>query len=277
MPELPEVEVICKGIIPHVQHARITAIHHSGRPLRTAIPIQEMRANLLNIPVVKIWRRAKYIVFSFANDTSLIFHMGMSGRLIVCPPATPPAKHDHLLFTLDSHLQLRMNDTRRFGQVLFLNKEKSCDLEKTIFKNTGPEPFSEACNGEYLHRRARSSSQPVKTFLMNSQIIAGIGNIYANESLFAAGIHPAKPVSSLRLSQWEKLIKKIQAILLWAIDCGGSTINDYINASGKQGYFQANFKIYGKKDTPCVVCRTTIEKRKIAGRASYFCPKCQKI
>ncbi len=276
MPELPEVEVICKGIIPHVQQARITAIHYSDKPLRTTVPIQEMRGNLLNIPVVKIWRRAKYIVFSFANNMTLIFHLGMSGRLTICPPEHPPAKHDHLLFTLDSHLQLRMNDTRRFGQVLFLDREKSRDLEKTVFKNTGPEPFSAACNGEYLHHRARSSSQPVKTFLMNAHIIAGIGNIYANESLFAAGIHPATPVSSLRLTQWEKLMEKIQAILKWAIGCGGSTINDYINASGKQGYFQANFKIYGKEGTPCTVCSTLIEKRKIAGRASYFCPSCQK-
>ncbi len=277
MPELPEVEVICRGIIPHVRHARITDIRYSGKPLRTVVPIDAMRDTLLNVPIEKIWRRAKYIVFSFANDMTLIFHMGMSGKLTLCPPETPPAKHDHLFFTLDSHIQLRMNDTRRFGQVVFVDREKSGDLETTVFKNTGPEPFSEACSGSYLHRRARSSNQPVKTFLMNAHIIAGIGNIYANESLFAAGIHPATPVSNLSLYQWEELMKKIQAILHWAIDCGGSTINDYINASGEQGYFQANFKIYGKDGTPCTICRAIIEKMKIGGRASYFCPVCQKI
>ena len=149
-------------------------------------------------------------------------------------------------------------------------------MEDTFFSTTGPEPFSDACTAKYLRKRAGKSTQAIKTFIMNSSIIAGVGNIYANESLFSANIHPLTPAGKLTLKEWQHLIEQIREILNWAIKCGGSTISDFINASGQRGYFQANFRVYGKNGEPCKSCSTSLEKTVINGRASFFCPQCQR-
>jgi formamidopyrimidine-DNA glycosylase len=200
----------------------------------------------------------------------------MTGKLGVCPPELPEAKHDHLFFVLDDGKELRYHDTRRFGSMHVIpGKDREAE-EPLFFQTAGPEPFDANVTAAYLKKKARNSSQPIKTFIMNSRIIAGIGNIYANESLFAAGIHPRRPAGKLTLKQWQLLLDEIRAVLKEAIACGGSTISDFVNAGGERGYFQMNFKVYGRANQPCRLCEQALQKTVITGRASYFCAHCQK-
>lgn len=276
MPELPEVEVTRRGLTPFIQQKRITQIRYSGKKLRTAVPFGMIVQRLQGKKILKVERRAKYLLFISETGDTLIIHLGMTGKLGIFEPSAPLAVHDHLIFSLDSGMQMRFNDTRRFGSVTLLTNQQSQVMEETFFRTTGPEPFSPECSPEYLKKRAGKTSQAIKIFIMNSSIVAGVGNIYANESLYAAGIHPAAKASGLGLKRWQNLLTNIREILLWAIDCGGSTISDFLNASGQQGYFQANFKVYGRENQPCPACMELIKKETIGGRASYFCPSCQK-
>lgn len=276
MPELPEVEVICRGLLPHLRHRRIESLYYSGKNLRVEVPIGCMQSRLPGSTIVDVRRRAKYLLFPLDSEDLLIIHLGMTGNLSFHKKGSPTATHDHLLFLLDNGLELRFNDTRRFGSIHLLTSAETNDLENTFFGTTGPEPFSESCTSKYLRKRAKGSVQAVKTFIMNGSIIAGVGNIYASESLFSAGISPMKPAGKLSLKEWHLLLDHIRKILNWAIECGGSTISDFIDASGKQGYFQANFRVYGRDGLPCLVCSTVLEKKVITGRASFFCRQCQK-
>jgi len=276
MPELPEVEVIRQGLLPLVKGRKIAGFGSSGKRLRTEVPEECIGERLVGAVITGIERKAKYLLFTFDSGDLLTIHLGMTGRLTIFPAETPPARHDHLFFLLDNGRELRFNDTRRFGSVqCFKNAEKTQALRR-LFATTGPEPFSAQCTPAYLHARARNRSQAVKTFIMNSAILAGVGNIYANESLFAAGIHPATPAGTLTPKQWQLLLDKIRDILNWAIACGGSTISDFQNAGGQSGYFQINFRVYGRRQKPCVRCSTPLAREVIGGRASYFCPRCQK-
>jgi len=278
MPELPEVEVTCQGLIPHLVDREIIKIRYSGKKLRSPVELAHMHSALIGChnKISKVSRRAKYILISFINGETLIIHLGMTGQLGIFPKGGAEATHDHLIFALDSDHVMRFNDTRRFGSVILLSRQDSLCMEDTFFCNTGVEPFSPECSAEYLKDRANGSTQAIKTFIMNSSIIAGVGNIYANESLFAASIHPSTKAGRLSLKRWKLLVDKIREILTWAINCGGSTISDFLNASGQQGYFQANFKVYGRNGVPCSKCQTLLKKTSINGRASYFCPSCQR-
>ncbi len=275
MPELPEVEVIRQGIQPHLEGRRVISITSSGKSLRWPVPIAEMNASLTDETITKVTRRAKYLLLHFSSGSVLILHLGMTGNLGLFPQGSKSAPHDHLFLLLDDSMELRYNDVRRFGAVLLFTGKEAQDLDTTFFKNTGPEPLGKACTPHYLMNKGKGKTQPIKTFLMNAQIIAGVGNIYANESLFRAGIDPQKSVNKLHPTDWESLLHNIQTTLTWAIECGGSTIRDYINASGQKGYFQANFKVYGREGKPCSNCSTSIIKTKLGGRATFFCPNCQ--
>ncbi len=276
MPELPEVEVIRQGLLPHLMGRKIESIYYNGKNLRTAVPIELMQHCLCGATITRVDRRAKYILVGTDSGDLLIIHLGMTGNLGLFDKDSPAAKHDHLHWLLDNNLELRFNDTRRFGSIHLLKAVETKNMENTFFHTTGPEPFSSSCNTKYLKKRARGSIQAVKTFIMNGSIIAGVGNIYANESLFKAGIHPLTQAGKLTHGEWSLLITQIRTILKWAIDCGGSTISDFINASGQRGYFQANFRVYDRAGQPCKTCSAILEKMKINGRASYFCPHCQK-
>jgi formamidopyrimidine-DNA glycosylase len=276
MPELPEVEVICQGLRPHLTGRVITGVIGSGKPLRHLAPLDAMREMLFNRRIREVARRAKYVLVEFEDGTMLVIHLGMTGNLGIFPTAAPIKTHDHVCWQLDNGLELRLNDSRRFGGVWLLTPEQSANRESGFFANTGPEPFSAQCTPAYFMTLARKKQQPVKTFLMDSKVVAGIGNIYANEALMAAGIHPARPVCALNKRDWQQLIPLIRTILTQAIGCGGSTISDFVNASGESGYFQMNFQVYGRKDQPCHQCGSSIEKIQISGRASFFCPRCQK-
>jgi formamidopyrimidine-DNA glycosylase len=276
MPELPEVEVIRRGLFAHLQGRKIESIGYNGKKLRTAVPIELMRDRLYGATITEVGRRAKYLLFPTDRLDLLIIHLGMTGNLGLFRQGSPAATHDHLSLRLNNGMELRYNDTRRFGSVHLLTEKETEAIEDTFFSTTGPEPFSDSCSAKYLKKRAAGSTQAVKTFIMNSSIVAGVGNVYANESLFSANIHPLTPAGKLTLKEWQHLIDQIRKILTWAIKCGGSTISDFINASGKRGYFQANFRVYGKNGEPCKSCSASLEKTVINGRASFFCPRCQR-
>lgn len=276
MPELPEVEVIRRGLLPLLKGRRIIDIRHSGKNLRIPVPLTLLRKTLTRAIITDIRRRAKYLLFPTNRDDLLIIHLGMTGKLGVCPPELPEAKHDHLFFLLDDGKELRYHDTRRFGSIQIIPRENRQTEEALFFQTTGPEPFSYAVTAAYFKKKAKGRSQPIKTFIMDNRIIAGVGNIYANESLFAADIHPRRPAGKLTMKQWQRLLEEIRAVLEQAIACGGSTISDFVNAGGERGYFQINFKVYGRAGKPCPNCDHPLEKTVITGRASYFCPRCQK-
>ncbi len=276
MPELPEIEVIRRGLQLHLPDRRIEAVFYNGKKLRHPVPLEPMQKLLIGGKISKVCRRAKFLLVHIDNDAVLVIHLGMTGRLGLFPEGSALAPHDHLRWRLDGGLELRLHDARRFGSVRLLTAGEAMDIETTLFKSIGPEPFSDACSPAYLFAQAEKRKQPIKTFLMDMKIVAGIGNIYANECLFNTGINPARPAGGLSLHDWQRLLPELRAILQHAIDCGGSTISDYLNAGGKPGYFQIHFKVYGKKGEPCQECGTPIGMVRLGGRASYFCPACQK-
>ena len=276
MPELPEVEVICRGIRSFLIGRTVTAIQCSGKKLRHPVPMEAMQRVMVNQKITSVERRAKFLQLGLEKGEMLVIHLGMTGNLGIFPPTSPRAKHDHVLWLLDNGTELRYNDSRRFGSIQLLESDEVANREETIFKTTGPEPFSNDFTAEYLQNLAKGKSLAVKLFIMTNQTVAGIGNIYANESLFSAGIRPARKAQEISQKKWQRLVIEIRKVLAHAIECGGSSISDFLNASQEKGYFQINFKVYGREGMPCTRCSTKIEKQKLGGRASYFCPKCQK-
>ena len=276
MPELPEVEVICRGVRPHIEGCKILQFRASGKSLRTPFDEKSLKKQLTGRTVFLVKRRAKFLEFHLDDGSIMLLHLGMTGNLGFFPPEYQPAKHDHLFWLLDNELELRFNDTRRFGSIQYLSPEQAIIRENSVYAKTGPEPFSEVFSAEYLKMAARKKEIPVKVFLMTNEVVAGIGNIYANESLFNARIRPTRKAKSIRLYEWEKLVVEIRNVLHHAIECGGSTISDFINTNRQSGYLQIHFKVYGRKDKNCEICHTAIVKKQVGGRASYYCPKCQK-
>lgn len=276
MPELPEVEVVCRGLQPFLIGQTVVAVRWSGKKLRHPVQIEAMQQTIINQAITSVERRAKFLQISFTSGAMLIVHLGMTGNLGIFAPSAGHAKHDHVWWSLANGTELRYSDSRRFGSIRLLNAHEVIDRETTIFKTTGPEPFSDQFSAKYLHTLAKGKSVAVKLFIMTNQNVAGIGNIYANESLFGAGIRPTRKAQTLTLKEWDRLVTEIRRVLRYAIECGGSTINDFLNASQQRGYFQINFKVYGREGQVCTSCSAKIEKLKIGGRASYFCSKCQK-
>ena len=271
MPELPEVEVICRGLKPHIENRTITAIFCGKKELRLQIPRQKLAEKVTGARVVKIHRRAKYLLFDLDNKCQLVIHLGMTGRLGIFRENAPETLHDHLSFSLDDGMEMRFNDTRRFGYVLVQDGTESYDP----FAKLGPEPFWDEFTGAYLFAKAGKRVQPVKNFLMDSHVVVGIGNIYANEILFYCGLLPTTPIGSISGKTYAEVVATSRRVLAKAIKSGGTTISDYVNASGQSGYFQLELAVYGKNGDPCGVCGTEIEKNVIGGRATFFCPQCQ--
>jgi formamidopyrimidine-DNA glycosylase len=276
MPELPEVEVICRGIRPLLVGRIVTAIAYSGKMLRHPVPLAAMQQEMIGRTIVSVARRAKFLQIGLDSGAMLIIHLGMTGNLGIYARTAARAKHDHVLWSLDTGTELRYRDSRRFGSIRFLYRHEVAGREETFFGTTGPEPFGDDFSAGYLHQLAKDKSLAVKLFIMTNQVVAGVGNIYANESLFAAGIRPARQARTLGNKEWARLVCEIRAVLNHAIECGGSTIIDFVNAGQERGYFQVNFKVYGREGQPCPHCSTPIKKIKLGGRASYFCPTCQK-
>lgn len=269
MPELPEVETTLRGIKPHFLGKKITVVHIRHHQLRWPIP-QNIAAILQGKTLQKITRRAKYLLLTF-NHGTLIIHLGMSGKLSVVANNTSFKKHDHCDFVFDK-LILRYHDPRRFGAILWTDGDP---LQHSLLKNLGPEPLSRSFNAKYLYRSCQHKKANIKSIIMNSQIVVGVGNIYANEALFLVGIHPAQSARSLNLVMCEKLVQAIKTVLRKSIKAGGTTLRDFLQADGKLGYFAQQLQVYGRKNLPCFQCQQAIILLRQQQRATYFCAKCQ--
>lgn len=276
MPELPEVEVICRGVRTRLEGRRITEFRYSGKNLRYPITPMDLHEHLVGRVVKAVQRRAKFIEFHLDDGAIMVLHLGMTGNLGFFPITEKSARHDHLFWQLDNGSEMRFNDTRRFGSLHYLSPDAARVREDDFYKTTGPEPFADTFNTAYLRKLAKNREIPVKVFIMTNTVVAGIGNIYANESLFKAGIHPARKAKSLKVREWDNLVVNIREVLRHAIECGGSTISDFINAGRSPGYFQIHFQVYGRDKEHCKICRSPIAKIQLGGRASYFCSSCQK-
>jgi formamidopyrimidine-DNA glycosylase len=275
MPELPEIEVIRRELLAQLPGKTVMRITWSKHRLRTAIPHQLLQEYILGRSFLSVDRRAKYLLIRMTEGAVLVIHLGMSGKLTLVDRRTAHHKHDHLVLSLDDARDLRLNDSRRFGSVRVWPVGLAEIAEKEFSEGEGIEPFDTGFNVEHLFELASNRQTPVKTLLMNTKLIAGIGNIYANEILFAVRIHPLTPANRLTREDWHNIIIEARRILQQAIDTGGSTIADFLGASGHPGYFQLQFNAYARKDAPCPHCRQPIKKITLAGRATYFCPSCQ--
>ncbi len=275
MPELPEVEVTCLGLRPHLLQRRIAAVSWSDKRLRQPIPHALLAQFVQGEIITAVERRAKYLLIRLQTGTVLVVHLGMTGKLGMFDRDVPGARHDHLCLELDDGMEMRFNDARRFGSIAVWPAAEAAELERAFNAGKGVEPFGADFTATKLAELASQRTLPIKSFLMDSRMVAGIGNIYANETLFAAGIHPAARVNTLSAEQWQRIIDCCIRILRRAIAAGGSTISDFLGSSGQPGYFQLQLAVYGKKDEPCPVCSSRIRRESMGGRATFFCRECQ--
>jgi formamidopyrimidine-DNA glycosylase len=271
MPELPEVETTRRGLAPLLVNQRIRTAIVRNRALRLPVP-RALPQLLAGATIADITRRGKYLLIDCGAGT-LILHLGMSGRLWVVNSATPPEPHDHFDLVLENGIVVRLRDPRRFGLVLW---RKSDPLRHPLLANIGPEPFSEAFDGAWLHRITRNRSAAIKQVLMDSHVVAGVGNIYANETLFRSGIHPGRAARRIGLDRYELLAAKIKETLELAIGAGGSSLRDYVGSDGLAGNFQSQFLVYDRARQPCRRCGTLIREIRQGQRSTFYCPRCQK-
>jgi len=275
MPELPEVEVTRQGLLAHLAGRRVKGITWSGRRLRRPMPRKLLRQQIDGERIRTVDRRAKYLLFRMENESVLVIHLGMTGRIGMFPSSSQVQRHDHLRLLLDNGLEMRFNDCRRFGSVDVWPTEEAVARERAFTSSQGLEPLGNAFTAGRLHELARGRRLPVKSFLMDGRLIAGVGNIYANETLFAARLSPFLPANRLDLRQWEIIRDRCRHILRAAIRAGGSSISDFLNAGSQPGYFQLQLAVYGRDGHPCPCCATTILRTRLGGRATFFCPHCQ--
>lgn len=270
MPELPEVETTRRGLAPHLLGRRVERLTVRQPKLRWPIAAA-LRERLPGQMLDAIERRAKYLLVHTRAGSALL-HLGMSGSLRVLPEATLPGTHDHIDWHLDSGHVLRYTDPRRFGCQLWQNPGELHELLAEL----GPEPLSSAFDGDYLWQLSRGRKSAVKLFLMDQKIVVGVGNIYAAEALFAAGIHPARAAGQVSLARYRRLALAVQQILEYAIRRGGTTLRDFISPDGLPGYFEQELFVYGRTGQPCKHCATPIRAITLGQRSTFFCPRCQR-
>lgn len=271
MPELPEVETTRRGIEPYVTGQRIAGVEVREPRLRWRVP-PGLSQKLKDARVVGVDRRGKYLLLKTSAGT-LILHLGMSGSLRMVADELPPQAHDHVDVCLSNGLRLRLRDPRRFGAVLWT---RSDPLRHPLLAALGPEPLSEAFDGTWLHENARGRRAAVKTLIMNSRIVVGIGNIYASEALFLAGVNPARSARRISARRFERLAGAVKQVLEEALDQGGTTLRDFVNGAGEPGYFAQSLRVYGRAGEPCVNCGAPVRARILGQRASYFYARCQR-
>ena len=270
MPELPEVETTCRGIAPHIEGKIIQQVIIRQPQLRWRVP-ESLDQILSGLSVLSVSRRAKYLLFVTRAGTMLV-HLGMSGSLRIITTGQEAVKHDHIDFIFNDHLIMRYNDPRRFGAVLWTS---GVVTDHPLLKDLGPEPLLEDFNGKLLYALSRQRKTPIKSFIMDSHIVVGVGNIYANEALFMAGILPSRQSGKVSLVRYQKLADCIRLILLNAIQQGGTTLRDFVNEAGNPGYFKQQLKVYGRKGLPCISCQQALTEIRLSNRSTVFCAKCQ--
>jgi formamidopyrimidine-DNA glycosylase len=271
MPELPEVETTRRGITPYILNNKIVKVVVRDRRLRWPVPAR-LKKQLEQQTIHTLDRRAKYLLFHTEHGC-MILHLGMSGSLRVVPANTKPEKHDHIDIVFKSGQCLRFRDPRRFGSIHWTRRDP---LRHKLLKNLGPEPLANGLNGEHLYARSRKRIQPVKTFIMDSRTVAGIGNIYANEALFFAGIHPKCKACRISRQRYNDLSDAIKDILQRALDKGGTTLRDFMNGEGNPGYFRQELQVYGRAGETCRQCGEAIMEIRLGQRSTFYCPRCQR-
>ena len=272
MPELPEVETVVRDLRPQLTGRRITSLHVSDRALRKPWA-SAWKEELVGTTVAAVERRGKWIVVRLDGGRHLVLHLGMSGQLTVADAVEPLQNHVHLIFGLnEGNRQLRFRDIRRFGSATLY---ADADALERFFAGSklGPEPF--ALDAAYWKERLRKAARPLKAILLDQRVVAGVGNIYADESLFQARLHPARLGSSLDGAEAGRLGKAVVTVLNRAIDRRGSSIRNYVGGSGLKGGYQKEFRVYGRTGKPCPRCQTPIERVRLAGRSTHSCPNCQ--
>ena len=274
MPELPEVETVRRGLAAHLIKKQVTAVQMLRADLRVPLP-PDLPEAITGRRLLRIDRRAKYLLLHFEGGKVLIAHLGMTGRMLLHKDG-PSAflKHDHVIIQWSDGHTLIFNDSRRFG--LMLLTDEASLAEHPLLRLLGPEPLEDGLTGISLYKTLHASESPVKTVIMDQRKLVGVGNIYACEALFPAGISPARRAYKVTRKEAGKLAKTIPAVLEAAIASGGSTLRDYVRSSGDKGYFQHHFNVYGRQKKPCHRCGTPIQMLKQAGRSSFFCVHCQK-
>lgn len=278
MPELPEVETTRRGIAPHCENRIIEKVLIRDHRLRWPVP-ENLPELIEGATITEVDRRAKYLLIRIARPEApgaltgtLIVHLGMSGSLRVITDDAEPLRHDHVELWLHSGVRLRFNDPRRFGCWLWSPTPETHPLLTSL----GPEPLAPEFNGALLYRRSRGKQTPVKSFVMDNQVVVGVGNIYANEALFKAGIHPRRAAGRISLSRYQRLAEAIRETLAAAILMGGTTLRDFVNSDGKPGYFAQSLLVYGRGGNPCGDCGLPLKETRMNQRTTVYCGTCQR-
>jgi formamidopyrimidine-DNA glycosylase len=269
VPELPEVETTRLGLMPHVLQQQVQHVEIRQPQLRWPVST-EIAALLPGQTIHQLTRRGKYLIFATDVGYQLV-HLGMSGSLRLVEKDLPWRKHDHIQWVLSSGQALRFHDPRRFGAVLWTHDL----LQHPLLAHLGPEPLTEDFSAAYLQQKANGRKIPIKSFIMNSQVVVGVGNIYASEALFIAGIHPLRAANQIDLRALSRLVTAIKNVLAAAIAQGGTTLRDFINGQGDPGYFQQQLRVYGREGEACDQCQTLLAMVKINQRSSVYCENCQ--
>lgn len=271
MPELPEVETTRRGIEPHILGQPIARVIVRERRLRWPVP-PRLPALLQGKTVHAVQRRAKYLLLDMGEGTVMV-HLGMSGSLRIVPADEPPRKHDHVDFCFPDGRALRFHDPRKFGSIHWLTGDRG---QHPLLRDLGPEPLSDDFNAALLFALSRKRKAPVKTFIMDGHTVVGVGNIYANEALYRAGIRPTRAAGSVSLARYDRLVVAIKEVLAEAIRVGGTTLRDFIGGNGEPGYFKQSLAVYGRGGLPCVGCGGVLKEVRLGQRATVYCGKCQR-
>ena len=269
MPELPEVETSCRGIAPYIENKRVNNLVIRNAKLRW--PVSScMPGWVKKQRLVQVKRRAKYLLLHFEKG-HLVIHLGMSGSLRILTSAQPAGKHDHIDLCFEQGYVLRYNDPRRFGFWLWHSQPET----KKLFSQLGPEPLSQDFNVNYLYKASRGRKTAIKNLIMDNKVVVGVGNIYAAESLFRAGINPKRKAGDISLQRYKLLVSEIKQVLDEAIAQGGTSLKDFTRSDGKPGYFKQQLRVYGREGEPCVVCLSPLKSIRQGQRATVYCVKCQ--
>lgn len=270
MPELPEVETTRRGIEPYLLHHSIEHVLVHNASLRWPVP--DTVQTLVGNPITAVERRGKYLLIRIEQGTAIV-HLGMSGSLRVCSSGEARRTHDHVELVLDSGWIVRLHDPRRFGCFLW---QASGEPEHKLLAKLGPEPLSDTFTTEHLFRATRKRQVAIKNLIMNSEVVVGVGNIYASESLFMAGIRPGRAARRITRKECEQLVCAIKAVLQRSITQGGTTLRDFVNSDGQPGYFAQSLFVYGREGKPCHSCSSTIKSSVLGQRSTFYCPQCQR-
>lgn len=273
MPELPEVETTVRGLRPHLLNQRIECVTFHRPDLRFPLN-SDWQTRLQNQTIANIERRAKFLLFSTSTELTFSWHLGMSGSLRITQKTDPRRAHDHVSIDFaDSDKQLRYHDPRRFGWLSVF--EHNADMQAAL-SDYGVEPLSDDFSGEYLYAKTRHANRAVKVAIMDQKLVVGVGNIYACEALFRAGINPKRPSKNISVLRYQRLANDIKCVLSEAINAGGTTLKDFVNPDAQPGYFKQTLAVYGRTGEPCLNCTQTIKSERIGGRNTFYCARCQR-